>query len=63
MVELQVPHDRQDVAAQTAETLSQQEEAVGHPGQLQVLLGLRATDAAVEERQLGRRVDGHGETW
>lgn len=63
MVKLQGPHNRQDVASQTAETLSQQEEPVGHPSQLQMLLGVGATDAAVEKRQLGRRVDGHGETW
>lgn len=63
MVKLQVPHHGQDVASQVAQALPQQEEAVGHPGQLQMLLCVQATDAAVEERQLGRRVDGHGETW
>lgn len=62
VVELQVPHQGQDVASQTAQTLSEQEEAVGHPGQLQVLLGLRAADAAVEERQLDRGVGGHDDT-
>ena len=63
MVKLQVPHNRQDVASQTAETLAQQEEAVGHAGQLQVLLRISATDAAIEERQLDCGVDGHVETW
>lgn len=59
MVELQVPHDRQNVAPQAADALTQQEESVVHPGQLQVLLGVCAADAAVEEWQLGRRVGGH----
>lgn len=63
MVKLQVPHNGENIAPQTAETLPQQEETVGHPSQLQILLSVRATDAAVEERQLNRRVDGHGETW
>lgn len=63
VVEVQVPHHRQDVAAQVADALPQQEQAVGHPGQLQLLLGLGAADAAIEERQVGRRVLGHGETW
>lgn len=40
MVKLQVPHNRQNVATQTADTLSQQEEPVSHPSQLQVLLGI-----------------------
>lgn len=62
MVKLQVPNDGQDVATQTADTLPQQEEPVSHPSQLQMLLGLRATDAAIKERQLGRRVVGHVET-
>lgn len=62
-MELQVPHHGQDVAPQTAEALSQQEEAVGHAGQLQVLLGVGAADAAVEEGQLDRGVHRHGEAW
>ena len=62
VVKLHVTRDGQNVASQAAETLPEQEEAVDHPGQLQVLLGIRATDAAVEEGQLGRRVGGHGET-
>lgn len=58
MVELQVPNHGQDVAAQAAEALAQEEEAVSHAGQLQLLLGLRATDAAIEEREVCGRV-GH----
>lgn len=60
MVKLQVPHNRQNVATQAADALTQQEEPVVHPGQLQVLLGVCATDAAVEEGQLGCWVRGHG---
>lgn len=62
MVKIQVAHNRQNVATQAADALTQQEESVVHPGQLQVLLGVCATDAAVEERQLGRWVRGHGES-
>lgn len=58
MVELQVPNHGQDVAAQAAEALAQEEEAVSHAGQLQLLLSLRATDAAIEEREVRGRV-GH----
>lgn len=60
MVEIQAPHHRQDVASETAQTLSQQEEAVSHPCQLQMLLGVWATDAAIVKRQLDSRVSGHG---
>lgn len=62
VVKLQIKHNRQDKASQTAETLSQQEEAIVHPSQLQKLLSLRATDAAVVERQLIGRVSGHDGT-
>lgn len=61
MVKLQVKRDRENIASQTAETLSQQEHPINHPGQFQVLLGVWATDAAVVERQLSCRVDGHGQ--
>lgn len=62
MVKLQIEHNREDIASQTAETLSQQEETIGHPSQLQILLSLKAADAAVEERQLICRVGRHGGT-
>lgn len=40
MVKVQVPHNGQNVATQTADTLPHQEEPVIHPSQLQMLLGL-----------------------
>lgn len=62
MVKLQIKHNRKDKASQTAETLSQQEEAIVHPSQLQKLLSVRATDAAMVEGKLIRRVSGHDGT-
>lgn len=63
MVELKVPDQGQDIATQAAETLAQEKEAVSHASQFQVILGLRATDAAIEEREVRGRVghDGDGE--
>lgn len=58
MVKLQVPDHGQDIATQAAEALPKEEEAVSHASQLQVVLGLRATDAAIEEREVCGRV-GH----
>ncbi|TNN30236.1 hypothetical protein EYF80_059611 [Liparis tanakae] len=61
VVELEAPHGRQHVAAQAAQAAPQQEEPVGHAGQLQAPLRLRSAHAAVVERKVGRRVHGHGD--
>lgn len=53
VVELQITHHGQHVTPEAAQALPQQEEPVCHPRQLQVLLGLRARDAAVVEGQVG----------
>lgn len=59
VVKLQVPDHWQNVATKAADALPQQEEAVGHASQLEVLLGVWAADAAVEERQFGCWVVRH----
>lgn len=60
MMKLQVPHNGQNVATKAADALSQQEEPVSHPSQLQVLLGFWATDAAIIKWQISRWIAGHG---